>query len=441
MTTTISGDNETANLNGGPYWANNLTWNIGNLVNGTDFTESITMDNPNSPNNGTTISWNFPNTPATFNVYSYPEIGYGPSGGHEPATSVTPEQIGNINTLTLSNNITLSGNTDQYDVIYDTFLTSAPGGFSAPTHEIEVYLHTPSYSQYFNNVPHQNFTDANGVQWTIAEPNSSQVLFAPTNYQDMTNATIDLKAMLQAAVADGVLSGNEYFDGLGLGAEPQQGSGSITINSYSVNYDGDPNHTTSSTGGTQTGSSSTTTSSTAANDPAPAQSQTAATNPPSDTTSTAASDTAQNQTAATNPSSDTTSTAASDTTQNQTAATNPSSDTTSAPVTNSSPTTGTDQVTSSNPHHHNHGASFAHEHASGGGGAAASNGSGGNNFHDDIATLLQALQQNNTNAVNNAVTALGNDVHAASAADPGSAPSSTDHHFEHYTHHFEHMWG
>jgi hypothetical protein len=41
-------------------------------------------------------------------------------------------------------------------------------------------------------------------------------------------------------------------------------------------------------------------------------------------------------------------------------------------------------------------------------------------------------------AVNNAVTALGNDVHAASAADPGCAPSFTDHHF---THHFEHMWG
>jgi hypothetical protein len=47
---------------------------------------------------------------------------------------------------------------------------------------------------------------------------------------------------------------------------------------------------------------------------------------------------------------------------------------------------------------------------------------------------LQALQQNNTKAVNDAVTALGNDVHSASVADPGSMPSFTHHHFEH-------MWG
>jgi hypothetical protein len=66
---------------------------------------------------------------------------------------------------------------------------------------------------------------------------------------------------------------------------------------------------------------------------------------------------------------------------------------------------------------------------------------GHHHLHHDIAALLQALQQNNTSAVNNAVTALGNDVHAASAADSGSAPSFTDHHIEHCTHHFEHMWG
>jgi hypothetical protein len=56
---------------------------------------------------------------------------------------------------------------------------------------------------------------------------------------------------------------------------------------------------------------------------------------------------------------------------------------------------------------------------------------GGNNLANDIATLLQALQQNNTKAINDAVTALGNDVHTASAADPGGSLTFTHHHFEH----------
>ena len=58
---------------------------------------------------------------------------------------------------------------------------------------------------------------------------------------------------------------------------------------------------------------------------------------------------------------------------------------------------------------------------------------GGNGIDGDIAALLQALQQNNTNAVSSAVTALGNDVHAAAGAADASIP-----HFSHV--HFDHMW-
>ena len=36
------------------------------------------------------------------------------------------------------------------------------------------------------------------------------------------------------------MSGKEYFDGIALGNEPREGSGSMTIHSFSVNYDGGP---------------------------------------------------------------------------------------------------------------------------------------------------------------------------------------------------------
>lgn len=49
-----------------------------------------------------------------------------------------------------------------------------------------------------------------------------------------------------------------------------------------------------------------------------------------------------------------------------------------------------------------------------------------------IATLLQALQQNDSRTFNDTDIA-GSEVHAASAADPNVQPA--------FTYHFEHMWG
>jgi trimeric autotransporter adhesin len=55
-------------------------------------------------------------------------------------------------------------------------------------------------------------------------------------------------------------------------------------------------------------------------------------------------------------------------------------------------------------------------------GAGHSGGQGSSHIDGDIAALLQALQQNNTNAVNTAVTALGNDVQVAPGAAGGGIP-------------------
>ena len=342
MSTTISGDMATNYNNDDPYWAMNSTWNSNGLVNGQDFTQSVTMDNASSPNNDTTISWNWPNTPAAGNVYSMPGVFYGTYGGFTaPTQNITAEQVDNIKTLTLSANVTMSGQTDQYDTIYDMYLTSTPdGGTSAATHEIEVITHTPSYyQQYIATLPQQHFTDANGMQWTIAEApgNPPIVLFVPSDFRDLTNTTIDFKALLQAAVSDGVISGKEYFDGLGFGNEPREGSGSMTIHSLSVNYDGDTHNAS----------------------PPPVTSSPPVTDPTA--------------------------------------------------VTNSPPATGTGQDPSSNTHH---------------------------SIGNDIAALLQALQGDNSTAINSAVTTLGNDVHNAGAAEMSHMTAAlNNHHFETLWHH------
>ena len=46
------------------------------------------------------------------------------------------------------------------------------------------------------------------------------VIFAPSDFRDLTNYTTDLKGLLNAAKADGLISGTEYFDGIALGNDP-----------------------------------------------------------------------------------------------------------------------------------------------------------------------------------------------------------------------------
>ncbi len=239
-TVTISADWDTYNYqNGGPFWAMNSTWNNSGLTNGVDYTQTISMNTGTFPN-GTAIAWSWPNTPASGNVYSYPAVFYGTyQAWPSPAISIPAKQINNISALQLSFNLTLGGSLQKYDAIFDMYLKSTPGQNNG-AFEVEIDVHTPTYfSDWVGTLSQSHYTDSQGLAWTIASnpgANPPMILFVPSDFRDLTNYTVDFKALLNAAKNAGLITGNEYFDGLALGNEPQMGSGSMTINSFSVNY-------------------------------------------------------------------------------------------------------------------------------------------------------------------------------------------------------------
>ena len=66
--------------------------------------------------------------------------------------------------------------------------------------------------------------------------NGPDILFYPVNQADVLVGAVDLGAMLSWLRSRGVITGQEFFNGLAVGIEPQQHSGTATVNALSVNY-------------------------------------------------------------------------------------------------------------------------------------------------------------------------------------------------------------
>ena len=126
--TTISQDwayYKGANAGQPGWWALQNPWGNGSLVNGTNYTQSVTVQ-PSSFPNDTVLSWSWPNTGQTSHVYGYPELVYGAQAGtwaSPDGGGPAPVQIDNLTALTGSFDLTLAGDTSNYDVLWETHLT------------------------------------------------------------------------------------------------------------------------------------------------------------------------------------------------------------------------------------------------------------------------------------------------------------------------------
>jgi hypothetical protein len=257
---TINRDWETFNYAAGdagttpspiPFFAQIEPWNTGSLRRGTDYTTSVVLY-PNTFPAGTVFNWSYPEVTASGHVYSYDSVVFG-AYTKEPKNTIPPCQIQNLTTLTATHSASYTAEADSnnvpgayFDLVYDfaTFPTSTP---TTEVHEISIVLHSQNYdASFIGSMPAANkfnFTDTYGTQWICYTTNpggtGNQIVFERTDFSDGSlNATVDIKAMLQAVVSHGWASGTEWFVGTGLGAEVAQGSGSWTLHSWSFNYNG-----------------------------------------------------------------------------------------------------------------------------------------------------------------------------------------------------------
>lgn len=224
----------------GSFWVLNNVWGAGNLVNGKDYSQSITVNSDTFPN-GVTMSWRWPRGKS---VLSYPEIVYGtqqsmpaPAGLNMPR----PTQVANFANLSAEYSISISGQKRNFDVGFNLWLRSRPnGGPETIEDELMIFVHNPWGSakgaKKIGTVDsadiYVNYDWGNEVQhWAFIQlvPTASQL-----------SGTVEFSYILKTLIWKGILTGDEYISGIELGAEVGSGSGSLTINSLSYRWDASP---------------------------------------------------------------------------------------------------------------------------------------------------------------------------------------------------------
>ena len=130
------------------YIADNGVYNVGNMVNGTNFTVSLTLDPATFPN-GVNFSWSFPvQSYWNWDVQAMPNVKY---FAHDASGNPTFTQLANFTNLTANYAVQISGNTTQTDVAFDLFFYSSPA-YGTPVAEVEVLVHSP-WTGFGSNEP------------------------------------------------------------------------------------------------------------------------------------------------------------------------------------------------------------------------------------------------------------------------------------------------
>ncbi len=237
MTTTTITDGEM--YQSGSYTGDVAAFNVGTLVEGVDYQESITF-NDDSITDGFAINWDFP-AESTPSVRSFLGVAFGNYCDGNPQTPIPSSTLSQLTTLTATTDFTLSGDTAGFNVIDDIFLTSVAGGDNPMSDEVEVFLHTPANPQaWISTLTRIGSVVASGITWNVSVGTNPKgkpdYVFAPANYRDLTNNSIDIKTLLQYLVSTGSVSGSLFFNGMELGVETESGAGSMNVSSFNVNY-------------------------------------------------------------------------------------------------------------------------------------------------------------------------------------------------------------
>lgn len=207
------------------------------LTVGRDLHASIALDPDRFPA-GVTIRSHAPShDPGKYGcgVYAYNHVAFGNYNDGSAREAVAPAQVKAIGQLRTDFDLRFSGD-GQFNVLQEFFLTRNAGSHRRQVLEIGYFLHASDTALRFarSGRGYRDYTDPQGRAWKMYRVQRFLMLF-PAN-GDLTSGTIDIGHLLTELTERKLLTGEEWFNGLGLGVEPVQGDSMLHIDDWKVDY-------------------------------------------------------------------------------------------------------------------------------------------------------------------------------------------------------------
>lgn len=238
-----------APANGFAFLMNNF--GRGNLINGVDYTTIFFASQNQFPINST-LTWSWSPTKTCSGcgsfAYGWPEISYGSSnfGSSWPVTGPWPQQVSAVTTLSITYNLKAGGNTNSYDLLLDTFLTTSPSTTDGSyVWEVSFF---PTGNTAISGTFH-TFTSAGAACVTVQGQQIEVIPVTGSNctsstHRSILQATVDLKEIFTYLVSQSLISSALYIRGFGIGPEMQVPAvynsspytGSLRIEQLSYNW-------------------------------------------------------------------------------------------------------------------------------------------------------------------------------------------------------------
>ena len=263
------------------YLADNGVYNVGSMVNGTNFAVSLTLDPATFPN-GVNFSWSFPvRSYWDWDVYAMPNIKY---FLQDASGNNTFTQVASLN-LNANYSVQISGNTAQTDVAFDMFFYSSPS-YGTPVAEVEVVVHSP-WTGFGSNEPFSVTVPGLANAEVLYETGGGWPLIMVSTTSDVLSDSISLSGVLKTLASHGLISAQDYIGDVRLGSEVAGGTGGLDVQSLSYTSTAGSTPSSTSTAGSTPSSTSTagsTPSSTSTAGSTPSSTSTAGSTPSSTST-------------------------------------------------------------------------------------------------------------------------------------------------------------
>lgn len=193
---------------------------------------------------GTRFAWNIDPTNYAGLVNGYFFTAYG--NYDDSPGSITPRQVKNITTLSATIGWTLTGDPSG-GLLSELWLSPAAAatGPVSKTYEVAFmpYLgsEVSAWVAGLSAVGSGSFVDGNGVTWNVAHTGGGQDYFVAyrPGYASF-QGVLPFRDYLTFLQASGMITGNEWINGLAFGVEPRRGAATLTVDQFSVAYAGTP---------------------------------------------------------------------------------------------------------------------------------------------------------------------------------------------------------